>query len=596
MDSYDFSGWATRNNLKCSDGRTIIRDAFKEQHGKTVPLVWNHQHNDPLNVLGHALLENREEGVYAYCKFNDTELGQEVKKQVMHRDITQLSIYANRLKQQGSNVIHGAIREVSLVLAGANPGAYIDSVIQHSEDVEGEAMIFTGEDFELCHTDVNEEENSKGENKQMAEEVKHNEQASSEKTVQEVFDTLNEEQKTVVYALLGEALEQNENEGDDEEVKHNAFTEDNKPQTQVICHADQEEIIKYAQRSNVGSFQRALKDYCEDNELQHSFDAETLGKLFPEFEDVKKGAPELVENDHEWVNVVMKEVHKSPISRIRTRQMDARSKNLRAKGYKKGEQKTNFGNLELLDRTTDPQTVYVKDSLHRDDIVDINDFDVVKYLYGVMKSKLYEEIAMAIMVGDQRESGETDKISEDHIRSIWNDDELYTIHVDVDYEAAKTELQGTDTNVHFGDNYVKAEATITASLYAREQYKGKSVLDCFMTPHQLNVMLLARDLNGRRIYSSKADLAKELNVRNIYTAEQFEGLVRTTKDGKKKKLVALFVNLGQYHLGSTKGGEITNFEQFDIDYNQYKYLIETRVSGASVNIKSAIALEEDVTE
>lgn len=594
MDSYDFSGWATRNNLKCSDGRTIIKNAFKEQHGKTVPLVWNHQHNDPLNVLGHALLENREEGVYAYCKFNDTELGQEVKKQVMHGDITQLSIYANRLKQQGGNVIHGAIREVSLVLAGANPGAYIDSIIQHSEDVEGEAIVFTGEDFELYHADVNEEKTTKGEEENMPE-VKHNEQASSEKTVQEVFDTLNEEQKTVVYALIGEALEGKQNEGDDEEVKHNVFEQDNKKEEFVICHADQEEIIKYAQNSNVGSFQRALKDYCQDNELAHSFTEETIGKLFPDFEDVKPGAPELIENDHEWVNVVMKEVHRSPISRIRTRQMDARGKDLRAKGYKKGAEKTNFGNLKLLERTTDPQTIYVKDSLHRDDIVDIKDFDVVKYLYGVMKSKLYEEIAMAIMVGDQREDG-ADKIYDTHIRPIWTDDELYTIHVDVDYAAAKAELQGTDTEVHFGENYIAAEATITASLYAREQYKGKSVLDCFMTPHQLNVMLLARDLNGRRIYDSKADLAKALNVRNIYTAEQFDGLVRTTEDGSKKKLVALFVNLSQYHVGSTKGGEITSFEQFDIDYNQYKYLIETRISGAAVNIKSAIALEEPVTE
>lgn len=624
---YDFSGWATKANVKCTDTRVILKDAFKHQDGEKVPLVWNHRHGEVSNVLGHAVLENRDEGVYAYCTFADTEEALKAKKLVHAGAITKLSIYANQLKQQGSNVIHGTIRELSLVLAGANPEAYIDSIMRHSDsngDEHEEAIIFFGDkfadDISLYHaeeeTEEVEEEAEENvqeveETKEVEETIEHAEESKEEKseddeTVEDLYETFNDKQKDFVNALLGLALEKKESsedkkedeqsEGGNKEMKQNVFEQDAQVKENVICHADQEEIIKMAQKSNVGSFQRALKAYCEDNELAHSFEEETIGKLFPEFEDVKPGAPELIENDHEWVNVVMKEVHKSPISRIRTRQMDARSKDLRAKGYKKGEQKTNFGNLSLLERTTDPQTVYVKDNLHRDDIIDIKDFDVVKYLYGVMKSKLYEEIAMAIMVGDQREPGEPDKISEDHIRSIWNDDELYTIHCDVDYEAAKAELQGTDTEMHFGENYVKAEATITASLYAREQYKGKSVLDCYMTPHQLNVMLLARDLNGRRIYSSKADLAKELNVRNIYTAEQFEGLVRTDKAGKKHKLVALFVNLGQYHLGSTKGGEITNFEQFDIDYNQYKYLIETRVSGAAVNIKSAIALEEPVTE
>lgn len=601
MAKYDFSGWATRNNLRCSDGRTILKDSFKDNDGHTVPLVWNHQHNDPLNVLGHALLENREEGVYAYCTFNDTEAGKNAKMLVEHGDISALSIYANKLKQQGGNVLHGIIREVSLVLAGANPGAFIDSIISHSdandESLE-EAIIYSGEDLELFHA---EEEEKEGE-ETMSEENKIEHAESSEKTVQDVFDELTEEQKTVVYALIGQALEdaKSNDEGDNEEMKHNVFDQNTENNSNVLSHADQMAIIEDAKKSNIGSFQRALKLYADENNLQHGFinesGEEAIGELFPEYDLVKKGAPELIENDHEWVNAVMKKVHRSPISRIRTRQADARSAELRAKGYKKGAEKTISGNIKLLNRTTDPQTIYVKDKLDRDDIIDITDFDVVQYMYGIMQSKMYEELAMAFMVGDRREDGEPDKISETHVRSIWNDDELYTIHVDVDYEAAKDELQGSNTGVNFGENYIKAEATVTASLYAREQLKGKNNLDFFCTPHALNVMLLARDLNGRRIYDSKADLAKALNVDNIYTAEQFEGLTRTTADGKTKKLVGLFVNLSQYHVGATKGGQLTKFEQFDIDFNQYKYLLETRLSGASVAIKSAIALEEDVTD
>ena len=600
MSNYDFSGWATRNNLKCSDGRTILKDAFKHNDGCTVPLVWNHQHNDPLNVLGHALLENRDEGVYAYCTFNDTDAGKNAKMLVEHGDISALSIYANQLRQQGGNVLHGAIREVSLVLAGANPGAFIDSIISHSDVNDGmeEAIIYTGENLEIFHA---EEENKEGEEK-MSEVNTLTHAEESEETVQDVFNTLNEKQKTVVYALIGQALEDakaNE-EGDDNQMKHNVFDQNTVNNSNVLSHSDQMEIIETAKNSNVGSFQRALKMYADDNALQHGFvnadGEEAIGELFPEYDLVKKGAPETIENDHEWVNVVMSKVHRSPISRIRTRQADARSADLRAKGYKKGSEKSYIGNIKLLNRTTDPQTIYVKDKLERDDIIDITDFDVVNYMYGVMKNKMNEELAMAFMVGDQREEGEADKISETHVRSIWNDDELYTIHVDVDYEAAKNELQGSNTSVNFGDNYIKAEATVTAALYAREQLKGKSNLDFFCTPHQLNVMLLARDLNGRRIYDSKSDLAKALNVDNIYTAEQLEGLTRTTAYGKTKKLLGLFVNLSQYHVGATKGGQLTKFEQFDIDFNQYKYLLETRLSGASVAIKSAIALEEDVTD
>ena len=598
MSNYDFSGWATRNNLKCSDGRTILKDAFKHNDGHQVPLVWNHQHNDPLNVLGHALLENREEGVYAYCTFNDTYAAQEAKKQVMHGDISALSIYANQLKQQGGNVLHGAIREVSLVLAGANPGAFIDSIITHSDETDEEAIIFTGENLELFHA---EEEKKEGE--QTMDKDNNLTHSESEETVQDVFNTLNEKQKTVVYALIGQALEDaktNKEEGDDEQMKHNCFDQNTVNKSNVLSHSDQMDIIETAKNSNVGSFQRALKMYADDNALQHGFvnndGEEAIGELFPDYDLVKKGAPETIENDHEWVNAVMSKVHRSPISRIRTRHANATSADLRAQGYKKGDKKNEIGNIKLLNRTTDPQTIYVKDKLDRDDIIDITDFDVVTYMYGVMKNKMNEELAMAFMVGDGRDEGESDKISETHVRSIWNDDELYTIHVDIDYNAAKAELQGSNTGVNFGENFIKAEATVNASLYAREQLKGKSNLDFFCTPHQLNVMLLARDLNGRRIYDSKADLAKALNVDNIYTAEQFEGLTRTTADGKTKKLVGLFVNLSQYHVGATKGGQLTKFEQFDIDFNQYKYLLETRLSGASVAIKSAIALEEDVTD
>lgn len=603
--NYHFGGWATRANLKCSDGRTILKDAFKHNDGMTVPLVWNHQHNDPLNVLGHALLENREEGVYAYCTFNDSESGQAAKIAVEHKDVSALSIYANQLKQQGGNVLHGAIREVSLVLAGANPGAFIDSIISHGEDSGEEGIIYTGEQLELFHADNEKESDKKeGEEKPMSEEVKTKETKTEEKeeTVQEVFDTLSEKQKTVVYALIGQALEDKENDENkkegEKEMKQNVFENDN--QTNSLSHANQEEIIELAKKSNVGTFQTALGVYAEQNNLQHGFVDEegndAISQFFPDYKDVKSGAPELIERDQTWVGEVIRKTHKSPISRIRTRQVDARGADVRAKGYKKGTEKTVSGNLKLMGRTTDPQTVYRKDVLHRDDIIDITDFDVVNYKYGVMQHNLYEDIALATMVGDLREDGDADKISEEHIRPIWKDDELYTIHYDVDVAAAKAELQGSNTGANFGENYIYAEALVTASLYSREQYKGSGNLEFYCTPHLLNVMLLARDLNGRRIYDSKADLAKALNVSAIHTAEQFEGLTRTTSDGKKKKLLGIFVNLNDYQHGSTKGGAITRFEQFDIDFNQNKYLIETRLSGALVKIKSAIALEEPVAE
>lgn len=599
MEKYDFSGWATRVNLKCSDGRTILKDAFKGNDGQTVPLVWNHQHNDPLNVLGHALLRNRDEGVYAYCKFNDTEAGKNAKLLVEHGDVSALSIYANQLKQQGGNVHHGAIREVSLVLAGANPGAFIDSIIRHGEESEEEAIIYTGEDISLFHSeDESAEEDdslSHAEEKKEEKQVAENTKPEGEKTVADVFNTLNEEQKTVVYAMIGQALEENGDEEGDDDMKHNVFDNDKEYMTGgELTHSDEQNILAMAKSNSVGSLRTAIEMFAENNDtLAHGID--DIDSLFPDYQDVRPGAPEFIQRDQGWVGTVMQKVHKSPISRIRTRQADITGTDLRAFGYQKGKFKQNAGNIKLLKRTTDPQTVFRKDALHRDDIIDITDFDVVEYQYQVMKQNLNEELAMAFMIGDGREEGDEMKIEETHIRPIWKDDELYTIHADVDIEAAKNELQGTNTSVNFGDNYVYAEAIITAALYAREQYKGSGNMDFYCTPHLLNVMLLARDLNGRRIYNSKSDLEAALNVKSIQTAEQFEGKTRTTSDNKTKKLLGLFVNLGDYQVGSTKGGEITRFSQFDIDFNQEKYLIETRLSGALTRVKSAIALEEDVT-
>lgn len=609
MEKYDFAGWATRNNLRCSDGRTIMRDAFKECDGKTVPLVWNHQHNDPINVLGHALLENRDEGVYAYCSFNDTDLGRTAKTQVEHGDLNALSIYANKLKQQGSNVIHGAIREVSLVLAGANPGAFIESVIRHGEEMDEEAVIYTGEDLQLAgvygnsnySNDIAHADNKK-ENDTMANN-KTTEKAD-DKTVADVIDTMTEEQKTVMYAMVGAALEENNGDSDDydggnDKMKHNVFDNDETIDNSVLSHSAQEEIIEIAKRA--GSFQDALGYYAEENDLQHDaiasgFAQENVHTLFPEYHDVRTGAPELITTDQGWISTVMNKVHKTPFNRIRTGQVDVRNiEALRAKGYDKGKFKTLSGNYNLVRRTTDPQTIYVKSALHRDDIIDITDFDIVSYQYNIDKMMLNEELATAILLGDGRDEGAEDKIQEDKIRPIWTDDELYTIHAKLDIEKAKSELQGTGTGANFGENYITSEAMINTVLYAREKYKGSGTPDMFITPRMLNVMLLARDMNGRRIYSSKAELASALNVGAIYTVEQFEGKKRYDKNASKNMgLVAMIVNLADYSLGSTKGGQVSHFTQFDIDFNQQKSLLETRLSGALTRCWSAIAIEKQL--
>ena len=618
---YDFSGWATRNDLVCADGRTIRHNAFEDCDGKTVPLVWNHQHDEPGNILGHALLENRKDGVYAYCTFNETESGKAAKELVKHGDIASLSIYANGLKQTPSkDVMHGVIREVSLVVAGANPGAFIDFVdMAHGEGGEQEMILSAYEPISLYRPDEKPPLVHKAGDKTDPEDEKKEdkpkddgkeEKAKDEKTVQDVVDSMTEEQKTVMYALIGAAMEElDSSEGieDDEDdpdkksdntkggnktMKHNVFEQREESQDTVLSHSDRKAIIDLAKSNSVGSLRTALNIYAEQNELKHGID--NIESLFPDFKDLRPGAPERVTRDQGWVTVVMQKVHKSPISRIRTRQTDARNDNIRGHGYQKGKRKQPAGNMNVITRTTDPQTVYRTDALYRDDIVDITDFDVVEYQYATMRENLNEEVATAIMIGDGREPDDEMKISEDHIRSIWNDNDLYTIHYDVDIEAARSEIQGTRTDMNFGDNYIYAEAIIAAALYAREKYKGTGTPDFFCTPHLVNVMLLARDMNGRRIYTSRADLAAALNVGELYTAEQFEGRARMDGEGKQHKLLGIFVNLADYTVGSTKGGEITRFDQFDIDFNQQKYLIETRLSGALTRVYSAIALEEPV--
>lgn len=601
----DFHGYATKANITCADRRVIMPDAFKDQDGAKVPLCWGHQHNSVTSVLGHAYLENRPDGVYAYGYFNDTDSGRAGRKLVANGDVRALSIWANQLKQNGANVIHGVIRELSLVLAGANPGAYIDTVMQHGEDTPDEAEItfVLGEDnIQLAHSD--DDAGSEEHLKHADDDSSDTKQEGEDKeTVQDVVDSMSEKQQKVLYALVGEALaageegRNTENDEEDNTMKHNVFDNDQRDDATVIAHADQATIINLARSSSVGSLRTAMEIYADqnpDSALAHGI--ENIDTLFPEYKDVRPGAPELITDDQSWVDKVLKKVHKSPISRIRTRQADIRkADDLRAKGYKKGTFKGEVGNFKVVHRTTDPQTIYVKSKLDRDDIIDITDFDVVQYLYGIDRMNIREELAAAVLIGDGREVGDEGKIAEDHIRPIWTDDELYTIHTDVDIDTMKTTLQGTNTSANFGENYIYAEAIIQAVLYAREKYKGSGTPDFYCTPHLVNVMLLARDLNGRRIYDKVSDLAAALNVGEIITIEQFEGKTRTTSDSKTKKLLGLMVNLADYSLGATKGGELTHFTDFDIDFNQEKSMLETRCSGANTRILSAIALEETVT-
>ena len=624
---YDFAGWATKANILCSDGRIISPDAFKGCDGVVVPLVWNHRHNDPQNVLGNAVLEHREDGTYAYCTFNNTPNAKAAREQVEHGDITQLSIYANGLKHQGNSVVHGAIKEVSLVLSGANKGAVIDDVIMHGEYIEDSAVITPGEDYcelELYHSEDGASEGGNEQSTEVSEEAEQKEQTEEPENteenqnggqtkMQEVFDSMTEEQKDFVYAVVGQALDQGElahSELGGETMKQNVFDNStNETRQPVLSHSDMREIIALAKEPGVGSLQQAFNMWVSNNEefqnvLAHAADElnlnggwEDIGVLFPDFKDVYPGMPEKIKpyNDYSWVGTVLQGVKKSPISRVRTRQVDATSKDLRAKGYKKGNKKTEQGLMKMLMRTTDPQTVYRKDSIHRDDVVDITEYDVVGFKYQEMREDLEEEIATAILIGDGREDIDEDKISEDHIRSILNDDELYTIHYEIDIDGTKKELQGNATGENFGDNYIYAESIIKAALYSREQFKGSGQPVFFCTPHLVNVMLLAKDRNGRPIYNSVTELTSKLNASKIVTIDKLEGVKREDSLHTEHKLLGIFVNLNDYQVGCTKGGEITKFENFDIDFNRYKYLIETRLSGALTRIKSAIVLEEPVT-
>lgn len=651
LENYDFSGWATKNDILCSDGRTIRRDAFKDNDGKTVPLVWGHSHDDPTNVLGHALLVNKPEGVRAYGKFNSTPKGQHAKQSVIDGDITQLSIFANKLKQSGGDVLHGDIKEVSLVYSGANIGALIDvPYIEHDEEMDDfEATIYFPDEIELVHSeesDKSEEiihadrEEEEEEQQQAPPEQEEKQEDPDSKTVESIISTMNEDQKKVLGYLVGEALAENgggeekepaaEEEEDEDKVKHseegeentmayNVFDEENR-NANVLTHGDMVDIIELAKKPQVGSFQTALEYFAEENgkTLQHD-DAETpawfppkqvggfiqtpvqtgdltVEALFPDYKDIGQPWNNILTNDQGWIGKVMSGVHKSPISRIRTGQVDIRNiEALRAKGYQKGAYKKETGNFKLVRRTTDPQTIYVKNALHRDDIIDITDFDYVQYLYNIDKMMMNEEIATAILFGDGRDDGDEDKIFPEHIRPIWLDDELYTRHFDLDMDAARESIQGSETDSYFSDNYIRAEAFIEKCLYTREEHKGTGTPDMFIHPHELNVMLLARDRNGRRIYDNINDLKAAFNVANIYTVEQMINKVRKDDQNVNHKLLALFVNLSDYQVGATKGGELTHFTQFDIDFNQEKSLLETRISGALTKVYSAIAIEEVVT-
>ena len=568
---YDFSGWATRNNIRCSDGRTILKDAFKHNDGQTVPLVWNHDHNDPLNVLGHALLENRDEGVYAYCTFNDTDAGRNAKALVEHGDVTALSIYANQLKQQGPNVLHGAIREVSLVLAGANPGAFIDSIIRHGEESDEEAIIYTGENLVLKHS-----QNTIVNDKNL-DEVKDNftpPSGNKEKTVQDVFDTLNEEQKTVVYALIGQALddsnqnENNEKEGNDN-MKHNVFDQDQKEKENVLTHADMETIISEGKRYG------SLKDSFLAHTAQYGIDH--IDYLFPDAKNVTN-QPDFIKRDDSYVQKVLRGVHHTPFSRIKSTHANITADEARAKGYIKGHLKKEEV-FTLLKRTTTPTTIYKKQKMDRDDIIDITDFDVVAYIKAEMRMMLDEEIARAILVGDGRSTSSDDKIPETNIRPIAKDEDLYTIKAPVAVAKDATED-------------AIAKAFIRTVIKSRKEYKGSGSPTLFTTEDMLTNCLLLEDNNGRIIYDSVDKLATTLRVKEIVPVEVMEGVTRAVSS-KNLPLMAILVNLNDYYVGADKGGAINMFDDFDIDYNQEKYLIETRISGALVKPYSAIAFELD---
>lgn len=581
--TYDFSGWATRNNIRCSDGRTILKDAFKDCDGKRVPLVWNHRHDDNFNVLGHAILENRDEGVYAYCAFNDTESGRNAKLLVEHGDVSALSIFANQLRQKGLNVLHGAIREVSLVLAGANPGAFIDSVIQHGEESDEEAIIYTGEDISLSHAD---EEAGEDVSVYHAKEKPSDEkkEADSDETLKDVFDTFSEKQKTVVYAMVAQALEGGTDEDDegDETMKHNVFDQEDRANEYTLSHSDMEKIFADAKR--LGSLRDAVNQNIEDGVLTHAIDTtgmtvatgnQTYGfndpsMLFPEYKALSN-TPEWLSRDMGWVKKVIGSVHHTPFSRIKSVFANITEDEARARGYIKGKQKKEEV-FTTLKRSTDPQTIYKKQKLDRDDIIDIVDFDVVAWIRSEMRVMLDEEIARAILIGDGRPSDSDDKIQESHIRPIITDVPLFNTKVKVQTAASD-------------DESATSKAIINAAIKARKDYKGSGNPSLFTTEDYLTEMLLLEDGIGHKLYRTESELATALRVKDIITVEPMSGM-----KVDNMPLIGVIVNMSDYNVGADKGGEINMFDDFDIDYNQQKYLIETRISGALVKPYSALTL------
>ena len=561
MEKYDFSGWVTKNNLKCSDGRTIMKDAFKHNDGQKVPLVWNHQHNDPNEVLGYVLLHNQDEGVYGYGTFNDTESGQTAKLLVQHGDVNALSIYANQLKQSMSNVTHGNIREVSLVLAGANPGAYIDSIIMHGEESEDEAIIYSGEDIEIYHADG---DDKSGENKEEKEPMS---EKNDDKTIGDVFDTLTEEQKTAVYAVIAQIMENPENkEGGNKEMKHNVFDNENDNQENTLTHDAMNTIIADGKR--YGSLKESFLAHAQE------YGIESIDWLFPEAKTLNN-PPEFIKRDTGWVSGVMSAVSHTPFSRIKSAFADITEDEARAKGYMKGKLKKEEV-FSLLKRTTTPTTIYKKQKLDRDDVIDITDFDVVSWLKAEMRMMLDEEIARAILVGDGRLSSSDDKINESNIRPIWKDEELYTIHSYVTKGATNDET---------------IKAFIRSAIKARKDYKGSGNPVLYTTEDVLTDCLLLEDGMGRPLYESEEKLRTTLRVSKIVTVPVMENLKRTDETNGEVELMGLIVNLKDYNVGADKGGAINMFDDFDIDYNQQKYLIETRCSGALIRPYSAIAIE-----
>ena len=579
-EACDFSGWATRNDLKCSDGRVIRRDAFKHDDGIKVPLVWNHQHNDPRNVLGHAWLENRPEGVYTYGFFNDSESGEIGKILVKHGDICALSIYANQLQQRGCDVLHGEIREVSLVHAGANPGAFIDSMLKHGEDSDDEAIIYTGMPLYLSHSDADKQKD-KADDDEKKDDPEKKTDSDEEKIVADVINSMTEEQKNVMYAMIGQAMddqgesdpESEDNNDDDSKggtntMKHNVFDKDDRQKENVLVHSDGSEVSSEEISTIFGDIKRygSLKDSV----LAHGID--NVDYLFPDAQTLAN-TPEFIQRDTGWVKKVMSGVHHTPFSRIKSIFADITEDDARAKGYFKGKLKKEevFG---LLKRTTTPTTVYKKQKMDRDDVVDITDFDVVAWLKSEMRMMLDEELARAYLIGDGRLASSDDKINEQNIRPILKDEELYTIQATVSVQSSATEDD-------------KAREFIRTAIKARKNYKGSGQPTLYTTEDILTDCLLLTDTTGRDLYTDVAQLAKKLRVKEIVTVPVMEGV--NGKNGGA--LMGIIVNLADYNVGADRGGAVNMFDDFDINYNQQKYLIETRCSGALIKPYSAIALE-----